>query len=425
MVIKNRKLGPSPALRIKRFEEMAFGLFLHWGLYSKMGKGEWVMLMERIPAIEYEKIARSFTASKFDPDLNASIARDAGMKYMVLTTRHHDGFSLYDTRGLNTYDAPHAACQCDLVEKFADGCRKKGIAPFFYHTTLDWHFGGFKTRDCTNEQFREYIDYLYESIKILCTQYGEVGGFWFDGNWSRRGADWQEDRLYAMIRQYQPEAMIINNSGMQRPGESGHPELDTVTFEQHAPKTLDRRDHSKYVAGEMCQTINRHWGIGSLDFQYKSVSDIIDFLCQCRKVGSNYLLNVGPDGEGAIPPLEEAMLRKIGDWMKIYANAIYAGRPDIIEATGEDFVLRNGKTLYYFAKNINGHGHPDVSLNPGGNSPRSMFNISEPIKYARWMDNGERLDVLQDLENNFAAINCTGYPYGQNHVLRVAEITLI
>ena len=136
---------PIPEKRVAEFEKLGFGMFIHWGLYSQLGRGEWVMHQERIPVDEYKELAKTFTAAKFDPYKIAQTAKAAGMKYITLTTRHHEGFSLYDTRGLSTYDAPHSAAGRDLIREYVDACNDVGIVPFFYHTTLDWYHPDFNT----------------------------------------------------------------------------------------------------------------------------------------------------------------------------------------------------------------------------------------------------------------------------------------
>ena len=138
--MKHQNLIPQPLPRIARFEELGFGLFLHFGLYSLLGKGEWVQDFEKIPVQQYERLAERFTVEKFDARAMARLCRDAGMRYACLTTRHHDGFSLYDARGLSAFDAPHSAAGRDLVAEFVEGCRAEGIVPFLYHTTLDWRW---------------------------------------------------------------------------------------------------------------------------------------------------------------------------------------------------------------------------------------------------------------------------------------------
>ncbi len=410
---------PKPEPRVERFEKMAFGLFLHWGVYSQLGQGEWIMHRKSIPIEEYTKLKDTFTASQFDAQSIAWLARQAGMKYITLTTRHHDGFSLYDTRGLSDFDAPHSAAKRDLIAEFVDGCRAEGIVPFFYHTTLDWRW---QSNTCDDAAFEKYLDYLHASVEILCTRYGQIGGLWFDGDWSRPKADWKRDRLYGMIRRLQPEAIIVNNTGLQHPGEIGHPEIDSVTYEQAMPRALDRRGQPKYVTGEMCQTMNSHWGVGRMDFNYKSTAELIQTLCGSRRVGANYLLNVGPTAEGAIPDLEAATLRAIGRWIEPHAEPIYNGKPVGAKCLGRDFVLQSGGKWYYFAFDLRISGHENVTLAVGGAGPRTIQGLRKPIRAARWLDDGSPLQFAQNLDGGFAAIDLTGYPYGSNYVVRVAEI---
>lgn len=395
-------------------------MFIHWGLYSQLGRGEWVQHMEQIPQEQYEELTKTFTASEFDARKIARLAKEAGMKYITITTRHHDGFSLYDTRGLSDYDAPHSAAKRDLIAEFVEGCRSEGIIPFFYHTTLDWRWNSAKIDE---ERFNEYLDYLHASVEILCTQYGPIGGLWFDGNWSRN-ADWKEDRLYGIIRKHQPEAMIINNTGLEKRGFVGHPEIDSTTFEQALPKPVDRRGWPKYVAGEMCHTMNRHWGYAKHDLNYMSPADIIETLAQCRKVGANYLLNVGPTPEGAIPEYEAAALRRAGEWVHMYADAIYNGKPTPYQAPGKDFLLQTDEKLYWFVFDLSIRGDANVVVAAGGAGPRTVTGIDRPISRVRWIDNDETLHFAQNTERKFATVDMTGQPYGTNLVVRVAEITL-
>jgi len=161
--------------------------------------------------------------------------------------------------------------------------------------------------------------------------------------------DWKENRLYRLIRRHQPEAMIINNTGLGEPGKIGHPEVDSVTYEQGLPQPVDRRGAPKYVAGEMCQTLNAHWGIGNRDFNYLSTGEINPESCLSRKVGANYLLNLGPTAQGGIPELEAALLRKVGQWVALHAAPLHEGRPIAGECSGRDFVLQAGNKLYCFA----------------------------------------------------------------------------
>ena len=203
---------PVPAPYIAQFEQRGFGMFIHWGLYSQLAQGEWTMNLHHISNEKYTELFKNFTAEDFDARQIAALAKQAGMKYITLTTRHHDGFSLYDTRGLTDYDVMHTPCGRDLVKEFVEACREEDILPMLYHTTLDWVHPDF------DQDFDAYLEYLSKSVEILCTHYGKIGGLWFDGNWSKRDADWKLDEFYGMIRRLQPEAMIINNTGLSQQG---------------------------------------------------------------------------------------------------------------------------------------------------------------------------------------------------------------
>ncbi|WP_276354502.1 alpha-L-fucosidase [Cohnella caldifontis] len=407
---------PEPAPYVRAFERLGFGMFIHWGLYAQLASGEWVMKLRNIPKAEYARLKDTFAAEDFSGRAIARLAKRAGMKYVTLTARHHDGFSLFDTRGLSDHDAVHSPAGRDLIADFAEGCRAEGIVPFFYHTTLDWH------RDSYRTDFPAYLKYLRDSVEVLCTHYGKVGGFWFDGNWDRPDADWQEDELYGMIRRLQPEAIIVNNSGLHKLGEYGHPEIDSVTFEQGRPHPMDRRGKPKYVAAEMCQTMGAYWGYGSADFAYKSTKALIEHLCACRKVGANYLLNIGLMGTGAVDKLQEATLEKIGGWIRVFEPAIYRASPCGIAGGGSDFGLagEDGK-LYFFVHRLAVSGDWNVTVPSGGVGPRTFAGVRKRVRSVRWLDNGEELAFVQDAGKDLFAFQATGYPYGVDYGVRVAE----
>ena len=410
---------PDPEPRTADFERNAYGLFLHWGLYSKLGRGEWILHNdEELDATEYESLTEEFIAEEFDGQAIARLARNAGMRYAVLTARHHDGFSLYDTQGLTEYDAPHAAADRDLVRDFVEGCNAEGIEPFLYHTTLDWHRN---TLECSTDEFDEYIDFLHDSLELLLTEY-DIAGLWFDGDWSRDDVDWRLDERYELIREHRPELIVINNTGIGNEGEVSHPEVDSVTFEQSEPDPIDREGMEKYVAGEMCQTMNQHWGIGANDYNYKSPADVIETLATCRARGANYLLNVGPTGEGAIPEYEAATLRRAGDWVDTHSDVIYDGLPVDCECPGRDAVLETENGLYYLVFDLSISGDENVTVSSGGAGPRTIAGLNREVSKARWLDNGEVLEVVQNPDRSITTVDCTGYPYGTDTVVRVAKL---
>lgn len=397
------------------FEQMGFGLFIHWGLYSQLGRGEWVMDREKICVNEYKKLAKTFTAEDFDAEDIALTAKKIGCKYITLTTRHHEGFSLYDTCGLNEYDAPHSPAGRDLIKEFVDACNKHGIMPMFYHTTLDWWNNDF------NDNFDEYLEYLRKSVEILCTNYGKIGGLWFDGNWSKPDADWKVDELYATIRKHQPEAMIINNTGLEARGNIGNPEIDSVTFEQGKPTPMNREGMEKYVAAEMCHTLNDHWGIGIEDISYKSPAELIGNLCDCRRVGANYLLNIGPEAQGKIYSYQKELLAIIGRWMDVFGEAIYNGRPCGIAGIGKNFALKSvdKKSLYLFVYDLGIEGDINVTVSGKYSGAYAFGGVKDKVLSLKWMDNDEELSFVQG--NDMLAVNFTGQAYGKSYPVRVAK----
>ena len=378
---------PVPAKYIADFEKRGFGMFIHWGLYSQLAQGEWTMNLHHISQEKYNELFNNFTAEDFDAKKIVALAKQAGMKYITLTTRHHDGFSLYDTRGLTDYDVMHTPCGRDLVKEFVEACREEDILPILYHTTLDWVHPDF------DNDFDAYLEYLSKSVEILCTHYGKIGGLWFDGNWSKRDADWKLDEFYGMIRRLQPDAMIINNTGLSRQGEAGHPELDSVTFEQGQATPMDREGKAKYITAEMCQTMNRHWGIAAHDLDYKSPRQMIERLCHARKVGANYLLNIGLTGQGGVTKMTEALLEVIGQWTAMAKDSLYDGKVCDIRCSHEkDFVLEKDGAAYVYVHDLPLLGPKDVvAAYESTDEDHSLSNLHRKVKSIRWIDNGEEL----------------------------------
>lgn len=411
---------PAAKKYIKDFEKLGFGMFVHFGLYSLLEQGEWIAkLGEKDGKLPLEEKEYKDLMKVFNPDSMKNMvacAKRAGAKYITLTTRHHDGFSLYDTCGLNEYDAPHALCGRDLVREFVDACHEYDIVPFFYHTTLEFWHPDFE------DNFDKYLKYLRDSVEILCTKYGKIGGLWFDGNWSKQGEGdvWQEDKLYGLIRKHQPEAMIINNTGLSELGKLGHPEIDSVTFERGRIAPLNREGMDKYVAAEMCDSVNMHWGIAK-DFNLKSPKTLIENLCDCRRVGANFLLNVGPDAKGIVPEYPTAVLKTIGDWINIFGEAIYDTEP-FWWGEGRNFILKNNKNdkeVYIFCYELCRKGSENV-VYAGGKEGEYIFkDFPCNIKNVRWMDNGENLKSVY--ENGDLKVELTGYPYGIDYCVRVAK----
>lgn len=409
---------PTPAKYVADFEKRGFGMFIHYGLYSELAQGEWTMDLHHIPKDEYRKLFDNFTAKDFDAKKIVRLAKDTGMKYITFTTKHHDGFFLYDTCGFSDYDVMHTPCKRDLVRELIDECNKEDILPILYHATLDWSRPEFDT------DWDAYLEYIRKSVEILCTNYGKIGGMWFDGNWSKKEADWKLDELYGMIRRLQPEAMIINNTGLSNQGKTGHPEIDSVTFEQGQATPMNREGMDKYVTAEMCQTMNRHWGIAEKDLDYKNPRQLIERLCHARKVGANYLLNIGPTGTGAVTKITEALLEIVGKWTDMAKESLYEGRPtDIICNHEKDFVLKKGNTLYAYVHDLPLLGPKDVVVAyESTEEGHTLKGIEGKVRSMRWIDNDEELIYSQ--EGDEVSFRATGFYYGTHWIVRVARIEL-
>ena len=392
---------------IERFKKLGFGMFVHFGLYSVLGKGEWAKKALGIDGEEYDGLMNKFDVKKDWAKKLVSTAKSAGCKYIVLTTRHHDGFSLYDTKGLNDFDAPHSSCGRDLVREFVDECNKGGVVPFFYHTLLDWRVPEYKS------DFPKYIDYLVKSIEILCSSYGKIGGLWFDGMWDKPNEDWQEDRIYSTIRKYQPEAMIINNTGLSEQGKRGHKEIDSVTFERGKPAFVDVSE--KPVAGESCDGINDHWGYAANDICTKPVKTLVEHLITCRSCDCNFLLNCGPMGSGYLKPIEKCELLEIGKWIKLNKKFVYNAHSTDVKASNAE-MLFDGKYYYAAVANVPMWSDPNVSV--GGFTAAVTVETDKKISGAVWLDNATKAEV----DGN--KIKVEPFPYGVSLGSRIVRFTL-
>ena len=399
---------------IKDFENLGFGLFVHFGPYSVLGKGEWSKHILNVADNDYQLLVEQFA-----PDINwatdlITAAKSAGCKYITLTTRHHDGFSLFDTCGLSDYDAPHY-CGRDLVREFVDACKFEGIIPFLYHTLLDWHHPLFNT------DFSAYLKYLRSSVELLCNNYGKIGGLWFDGKWSKPNDDWEEDALYGIIRNYQPDAIIINNTGLSAQGQTGHIELDSVTYERGMPNRMPD-DAPKYLAGEMCEVLCDHWGYASDDLNYKSPAQMIRTFATCRRYGANLLLNIGPMGSGQLRPIDKAILGLIGEWVHIYDEAIRYPRPTYIDIENkpDDFLLKLDKTYYLFCDHLPMRSDPNVALMDSSGIYLDAFDLTDTVRSITWMDTEEPVNYQQ--EGQRVLVHTVPFTYGRNTVIRVAKI---
>ena len=347
--------GQASAKGLKWFQDVRFGLFIHWGLYSLIGRGEWVMHNERIPVAEYEKLVPQFNPVKFNADEWVSIAADAGQKYMVITSRHHDGFSMYDT-ALSDYKITNTPFKRDPLAELADACARRGDVKIgFYSSLLDWHHPAYRFRAESGLAWADYIDFLHGQVRELCTEFGEIACMWFDGDWPRHlltesdayfaaGGSFEYDKLYGMIHHLQPDAVVINNRHDQPlPGE------DIQGFEQDLPgmNSAGFNTTTTYAAPiEVCMTLNDNWGYSVTDQNHKSARNLVHILVRSASVGANLLLNVGPTPDGQILAGHAARLRTVGTWLKLNGESVYGTRAGSIAPTATTVSTQRGDVLY-------------------------------------------------------------------------------
>lgn len=315
----------------KDFQDRKFGLFIHWGIYSILGDGEWVMHNENIPYKSYSRLASFFYPYAFNAKEWVSMAKKAGMKYITITARHHDGFSMFDTKAspYNVVDA--TPWHKDPMKALAAECHRQGIKLFFYYSLLDWGrpdygFGhAIVNGKPVDADWDHYIAFMKQQLTELLTQYGPIGGIWFDGEWEREDADWHLDEIYALIHRLQPAALIVNNHH-----HAPHPGEDVQEFEKDLPGGNSHGWNSGGVSMrlplETCQTMNNSWGFTINDRHYKTVRQIIHLLLRDAGLNANLLLNVGPMPNGRVQPEFVDTLAAVGKWMDKYGESVYGTR---------------------------------------------------------------------------------------------------
>ncbi len=340
---------------LKWFQDVRFGMFIHWGLYSIVAKQEWVMHADRIPVSEYEKLVAQFNPTRFNADEWVSIAADAGQKYMVITSRHHDGFSMYDT-ALSDYKVTKTPFGRDPLHELADACAKRNDVKLgFYNSLLDWHHPAYRFRAESGLAWSDYVGFLHGQVRELCTNFGEIACIWFDGDWPRHaldesnayfaaGGSFEYDKLYGMIHTLQPDAVVINNRhDKPLPGE------DIQGFEQDLPGINSAGFNATTIFDlplEVCMTINDHWGYSADDVNVKSTAHLVHLLVRSASVGANYLLNVGPTALGEILPVHAKRLHGVGDWLKINGESVYGTRAGSIPPASTVVTTRKDNVQY-------------------------------------------------------------------------------
>lgn len=316
--------------RIQWWQEAKFGMFIHWGLYSLIGRHEWAMEMEAIPIPQYEVLAKHFNPKPNAARDWARLAKAAGQRYMVMTTKHHEGFCNFDTK-LTDYCSSKQAAGRDLVREFVEAARSEGLRVGFYYSLMDWHHpDGAK---CASDEAarRRFVAYTHGLIRELMTNYGKIDILWYDVDWPLTPEQWESQKMNEMVFALQPDIIVNNRNGL--PGDFSTPEQEV-------------RAADKGRAWETCMTLNDSWGYHKADNNWKSPKTVIDNLITCAHGGGNYLLNIGPKPDGSIPEESVRILEAVGKWTTANGSAIYGtDRCDLQWHVYAGFTQR-GNTIY-------------------------------------------------------------------------------
>jgi len=334
------------------YQDARFGMFIHWGVYSQLGAGEWVMQNRGIRVPEYEWLASGFDPVKFDARAWVSLARAAGMRYITITSRHHDGFSMFRTAATPYNIVDWTPFRRDPLKQLADECARQGLRLFFYYSQLDWHHPDYWPRGGTGRatgraetgDWNRYIAFMDQQLSELLTNYGPIGGIWFDGMWDKPDADWHLASTYALIHRLQPAALIIpNHHRAPLPGE------DVQTFEQDLPGANTAGFNTTEIGAlptETSLTMNGAWGFNITDREWKSVRELIHTLVRAAGTGTNLLLNIGPRPDGTIQPEAVERLQAMGRWMEVNGASIRRTRAGPVPPRNWGATTRRGDTVY-------------------------------------------------------------------------------
>lgn len=346
----------------KNFQDMKFGMFIHWGASSVLGSGEWVMNNRNIRVNEYNTLQRVFNPIDFDAKAWVATAKNAGMQYITFITRHHDGFSNWDTK-LSSWKITNTPYGKDALKQLAEECRKEGIKLFLYYSLLDWYRDDYQyetgktgkgTGRTQKSNWPSYINFMKGQLTELLTQYGEIAGIWFDGHWDQLDNDhdkslqskvnWHYDEIYTLIHQLQPQCLISNNHHLAPiPGE------DFQAFEKDLPGKNTTGFGGAGISAlplETCETMNDAWGYNMTDRKFKSVPALIRYLVNAAGQNANFLLNVGPKPNGQIQSEFTDTLAMMGRWMQQYGSTLYGSRGSVIPEQDWGTVTLKGNKMY-------------------------------------------------------------------------------
>ena len=347
----------------KQFQDMKYGLFIHWGASSVLGAGEWVMNNRNINVNDYRRLQQFFNPIAFNAREWVSVAKNAGMKYITFITRHHDGFSNWDTKA-SDWKITNTPYGKDVLKMLADECQSQGIKLVLYYSLLDWYRNDYPyetgrtgkgTGRTAKSDYSHYLQFMKTQLTELLTNYGTISGIWFDGHWDqtlpegasdrRSRIDWKYDEIYGLIHRLQPQCLIGNNHHLTPfAGE------DFQMFEKDLPgenrSGLSFQEAAEHMPLETCETINGSWGFNITDRNYKSVKQVVHYLVNTAGRNANLLLNVGPLPSGVIQQEFRDTLAAAGAWLKQYGESIYSTRGNIIPPQPWGVLTGKEKSLF-------------------------------------------------------------------------------
>lgn len=367
--------------RMAWWHEAKFGMFIHWGLYSIVGQHEWAKEVEGIPIAQYELLAKHFNPKPNAAREWAKLAKRAGQKYMVMTTKHHEGFCHWDTK-LTDYCAPKQGPKRDLVREFVDAARAEGLRVGFYYSLMDWHHPDGATCKTDEAARKRFVEYAHGLIRELLTNYGKIDVLWYDVDWPLSAEEWESERMNKMVFELQPEIIVNNRNGLD--GDFSTPEQEIKAAESGR-------------AWESCMTLNDSWGFNRGDDGWKTPKTIVSNLAICAQGGGNYLLNIGPKPDGSIPEETVTVLEAVGKWLDTNGKAIYGTDRGSSGGNPNANYTRRGNTLYIHQQYWPGHTpaaewlsfyQPETVIAIGGLKAR--------VKSARLLKTGQSVTFTQD-----------------------------
>lgn len=340
----------------KWFEDSRFGIFIHWGVYSILGDGEWVMNNQNFAVDEYALLPKFFNPVNFDAKQWAKLFKASGGRYVNFTSRHHDSFSMWDSK-VSDYNIVDATpFKRDVTKELVEACRAEGLKVMFYYSLLDWKrddylpYGktgkGVIGRDSTKGDWDSYINFMKAQLTELLTNYGQIDGIWFDGHWDKANADWRYQELYALIHELQPQCLVGNNHHIS-PIEGE----DFQMFERDLPgqNTTGFGTNPNDIGSlpkEVCGTIAGSWGFDIKDRKRKSFNEVLGYLIKAAASDANLLLNVGPLPNGDIQGYQQDRLLEIGSWLNVYGESIYGTEGGFMPVTA-DYAFTKKKNQIY------------------------------------------------------------------------------